>query len=71
MIEVVVDQGMCMGAGECIHTAPELFTLDKQGRARVVLDATLPEELERTIVDAARACPNFAIHVSRTGTPLF
>ncbi|HKE74442.1 MAG TPA: ferredoxin [Acidimicrobiales bacterium] len=64
MLEVTVDPGMCMSAGECVFRAPRTFTLGEDDRS-TVLDPAGDDEA--TVIAAARSCPNFAISVRRDG----
>jgi ferredoxin len=66
-LEVTVDAGACMGAGECSFHAPGVFDHDDAGIAFVVDANAAPEE---TVVQAARCCPNFAISVTKDGEKL-
>jgi ferredoxin len=66
-IEVSVDRGMCMGAGDCVFTAPAVFELDGDRKA-VVRDAAAAEK--EAILEAANGCPNFAITVIVDGVTL-
>jgi ferredoxin len=63
-LEIQIDQGDCRGAGECVHRAPETFSLDPDERSEVANPTGNPEE---QILAAARACPHFAIRVYRGG----
>ena len=65
MLEVTVDAGSCMSAGECIFRAPHTFAFGDDDRSTVMSPVGDDEE---TIIAAARACPNFAISVRRGGT---
>jgi ferredoxin len=66
-LEVSVDSGSCMGAGECSFHAPGVFDHDADGIAFVVDINAAPEE---KVVQAARCCPNFAITVVKDGDKL-
>jgi ferredoxin len=59
-IEVTVDRALCIGSGDCVDTAPNVFQLDEEDKA-VVVDpdgASVDEVLE-----AASNCPVSAIFV--------
>lgn len=59
-MRIEVDRGLCMGAGECVYSAPKAFALDDEGKSVV----TMPEaESEDAIRNAVRGCPNFAIRI--------
>jgi len=59
-IRIEVDRDLCIGSGDCVDAAPEVFALDDEGKA-VVLDpdGATPDE----VVDGARNCPVTAIFV--------
>jgi ferredoxin len=59
-IGVTVDRGLCIGSGDCVDTAPDVFQLDEEDKA-VVVDpdgAALDD-----ILSAAGNCPVSAIFV--------
>ena len=59
-IEVTVDRALCIGSGDCVDTAPDVFQLDEEEKA-VVVDpdgASLDD-----IITAAGNCPVSAIFV--------
>ena len=59
-IRVEVDRALCIGSGDCVDTAPDVFELDEVDKARVIDPdgADLDDVLE-----AARNCPVTAIFV--------
>lgn len=59
-IEVTVDRALCIGSGDCVDTAPDVFQLDEEDKAVVVdPDGASVDE----IVQAAGNCPVSAIFV--------
>lgn len=59
-VRIEVDRGLCIGSGDCVDTAPDVFELDAEDKA-VVIDpdgAPLDE-----VIDAAGNCPVTAILV--------
>ena len=66
-LEVHVDRESCTGAGACALRAPGTFSLDADKKAVVAGPHGDPEE---AVLAAARSCPNFAIELSRDGTPV-
>ena len=66
-LEVHVDREACTGARACALRAPRTFSLDADKKA-VVADP--PGDPEEAVLAAARSCPNFAIELSRDGTPV-
>ena len=60
-LNVRVDAGLCMGAGECIAGAPSLFHWnDSKTQAEVGTCDAEDEDLVRAVL---QSCPNFAISV--------
>jgi ferredoxin len=59
-IRIEVDRDLCIGSGDCVEAAPEVFALDDEGKA-IVLDADGAPADE--VVEAARNCPVTAIFV--------
>jgi ferredoxin len=60
-VEVTVDRALCIGSGDCVDTAPDVFQLDDEDKA-VVVDpdgAALDD-----VIEAARNCPVSAIFVA-------
>ena len=55
---ITIDRALCMGAGECVASAPEVFTLDDESKA-IVLDPDGDDHVAR--IRAVKGCPNFAI----------
>jgi ferredoxin len=59
-IEVRVDRSICIGSGDCVDTAPDVFQLDEEDKATVVdPDGASVDD----IVTAAGNCPVSAIFV--------
>ncbi len=56
----IIDRDACMGSGNCLHWAPEVFALDEDGIALVHGDPTAFEEQVR---QAAINCPTRAIRI--------
>jgi ferredoxin len=63
-IEIVIDEGLCMGSGNCVFWAPGTFDLGEEGHA-VVLDVAATDEARLRI--AAEGCPVGAISLSGDG----
>ncbi len=60
-IRVEVDRDLCIGSAVCVASAPQVFELDDEGKARVIDPDGAPTD---EIVEAARNCPVTAIFVS-------
>lgn len=66
-LDLSADRAACKGARACVRRAPATFSLDAERR---VVIAASPGDGDEAILDAARACPNFAIEVRRAGERL-
>lgn len=65
-----VDHGVCIGAAPCTAMAPKTFALDQDNKASIL--ATVDEEDQETILNAARSCPVSAIRITdATGQQIF
>jgi len=60
-ITITVDPGTCMGIRSCMRIAPGSFVIQDGNISHGVDEPT--DELA-TVLDAAAACPNFAITVA-------
>ncbi|WP_414711119.1 ferredoxin [Pseudonocardia sp.] len=55
-IEVSVDRDSCVGAGQCVLSAPAVFDQDEDGLVELT-NPRPPAEQERAVSAAARLCP--------------
>lgn len=72
-LEIEINRAVCRGAGECVLRAERTFALDDDDRAKLISpgsDSNPNPDDEPVVLAAARACPNFAISVSRDGARL-
>jgi ferredoxin len=69
-LKTTVNKVKCIGAEDCIQTAPGVFQLDNEGKSEVYNDNGAPDNV---IMAAARGCPAKAILVvdEDTGAQLF
>jgi ferredoxin len=69
-LRITVDHDLCMGNGQCVLLAPEVFRHNENRQSEVIDPAAAPEE---TVLQAAGYCPTGAISVEdgRTGERLF
>lgn len=59
-VAITVDRGLCIGSGDCVDTAPDVFQLDEEDKAVVVdPDGASVDD----IIAAAGNCPVSAIFV--------
>jgi len=59
MYRIVIDGSLCSGFGDCADLAPDVFELDRHGKATLRV-GTSPDP---AVLDAASACPMGAISV--------
>ena len=59
-IEIRVDRALCIGSGDCVDTAPDVFQLDEEDKAVVVDPDGAPVD---DVIAAAGNCPVSAIFV--------
>jgi ferredoxin len=61
-LTVRIDRSLCIGAATCVALAPKAFTLDNEAKA-IFLETT-EEELDQSLIDAAKGCPVAAIIIT-------
>jgi ferredoxin len=59
-IHIEVDRSLCIGSGDCVDTAPDVFQLDAEEKAVVIDPDAAPVD---DVVQAAENCPVSAITV--------
>jgi ferredoxin len=59
-IRIEVDRALCIGSGDCVDTAPDVFQLDGEDKAVVVDPDGADQDL---VLEAAGNCPVTAIFV--------
>jgi ferredoxin len=67
-IHITVDRALCIGSGDCVDTAPDVFQLDEDDKAVVVDPDGAPVD---DIVEAAQNCPVSAIFVAGEAGDLY
>jgi len=60
-VQIRVDRALCIGSGDCVDTAPEVFQLDEEEKAVVIDPHGAPLE---EVLEAAGNCPVTAIFVA-------
>ncbi|SHG80291.1 ferredoxin [Streptoalloteichus hindustanus] len=63
MTRIEADRELCVSAGMCALTAPEIFDQDDDEGRVVVLDARPSADLREGALEAARLCPAAALTV--------
>ena len=67
-IRIDVDRALCIGSGDCVDAAPDVFQLDSEDKAVVVDPDGAPVD---EILEAAGNCPVSAIFVIDEGGDLY
>jgi ferredoxin len=56
-MRVIADTETCQAYGNCLLEAPDVFDLDDETAAVMVLQVNPPEELRPAVEAAVRSCP--------------
>ena len=62
-MRIELDQDMCIGAGNCVLTAPDLFDQRDEDGVAFVLEENPSPEQEGSTKEAEALCPASAIRV--------
>ena len=62
-MKVVVDQDKCVGAGQCVLLAPDVFDQRDEDGVVVLLQEFPDASLHDDVRQAARVCPALAIEL--------
>ncbi|NEE03474.1 ferredoxin [Phytoactinopolyspora halotolerans] len=60
-MHIVVDTDRCVGGGQCVMAAPEIFDQNDDDGTVVLLRADPPPDASAAVREAARLCPALAI----------
>ncbi|MFI0452117.1 ferredoxin [Actinomadura sp. 6N118] len=60
-MKVIVDMDKCQDHGQCVFSAPEVFSLDEAGRLE--FDSAPDDALREAVEEAVDVCPLQAIAV--------
>jgi ferredoxin len=61
-MKVVVDPNLCEGNLRCVNAAPDVFEVDDNDQAHVLIERP-PEERRAAVERAVRLCPRQAIRI--------
>jgi ferredoxin len=62
-MRVIADQGTCVGSGQCVLAAAQVFDQRDEDGVVTLLDDNPPPELHEAVRQAAAVCPALAITV--------
>ncbi|MEO3862904.1 ferredoxin [Acrocarpospora sp. B8E8] len=62
-MRVNVNATRCIGAGQCVLIAPEVFDQSDDGTAMVLVD-TLDDSAQTVVREAVRACPSRSVSLA-------
>jgi ferredoxin len=65
-MKVAVEQDKCVGAGQCVLLAPDVFDQRDEDGSVVLLAENPPAELHEDVREAARVCPALAIQLTES-----
>jgi ferredoxin len=63
MIKIHVDEHKCVGAGQCVMAAPQVFDQREEDGVVVLLQNHAEIGLEPSVRKAAKLCPALAIRI--------
>ncbi|BDM69941.1 ferredoxin [Streptomyces nigrescens] len=64
-MKITIDEDKCVGAGQCVLAAGEVFDQRDEDGIVVLLAPAPPQELWAQVEDAAARCPALAIEVEK------
>ena len=67
-VQIRVDRALCIGSGDCVDTAPDVFELDDEDKAVVIDPHGAPLD---DVLEAAGNCPVTAIFVADESGDLY
>jgi ferredoxin len=63
-MKVLIDQDRCVGAGQCVLAAPDVFDQRDEDGIVTLLQDRPPEAEHEQVREAGRICPALAIEVT-------
>lgn len=63
-MKIVVDKDRCIGAGQCVRVADELFDQSEDDGIVLLLNENPPAESEEAAREAVQLCPSQAIWIA-------
>jgi len=66
-LKVSIDRDRCVGAGNCVYLAPQVFSQDDEDGIVILLQERPDPALRAAVIEAQRQCPSMAIRVEESG----
>ena len=63
MIKIEVEEHKCVGAGQCVMAAPEVFDQREDDGVVILLQDQVDDRQAPAVRKAAKLCPALAIHI--------
>lgn len=63
-MKIRLDRDLCQGHNRCYLIAPELFDVDDEGYAVLLVEGEIPAELEHKAQLCVDNCPEYAIEIA-------
>ncbi|WP_037676060.1 ferredoxin [Streptomyces globisporus] len=63
-MRVAADSDRCVGAGQCVLTAPDVFDQDEDGLVVLLTDTVATEADAKLVREAEHLCPAAALRVT-------
>lgn len=67
-MRIEIDEDKCIGAGQCVLSAPEVFDQREDDAVAYVLDGDPAPDLRPVVRQAAQLCPSGALTVTEDAT---
>jgi ferredoxin len=65
-LKVAIDRKRCVGSGNCVYIAPEIFSQNDDDGIVILLIEQPDTSLSEAVAEAVRQCPSMAIQIEET-----
>jgi ferredoxin len=66
-LKVSIDREKCVGSGNCVYLAPEVFSQDDDDGIVILLQEQPEPSLKSAVIEAQQHCPSMAIRIEEAG----